>query len=197
MRRIMLAASVMAMMLVFSAVPALADDGDDHWEDRLEERFFDGFFFEDDFFFFDDNEDFDGGVFEDGIVQETEQDAESGDIDQTFDVSGTGDNSNQTVGTQGVANTGNAQNVIDVVDAGDFNGDFDGDDNGRFFLEDDGFFFEDDFFFFEDDDFFRDFDGDGNGDIEFEDVGSTIELSPTQTTTSDQQVNQAASAFGW
>jgi hypothetical protein len=27
-------------------------------------------------------------------------------------------------------------------------------------------------------------------------VGSTIEVSPTNTTSSDQQVNQAASAFG-
>ena len=86
MRRIMLAASLVAMMLVFSAVPALADDGDDHWDERLEERFFDGFFFDDDFFF-GDNEDFDGVVFEDGIVQETEQEAESGELTQSFDVS--------------------------------------------------------------------------------------------------------------
>ena len=180
MRRIMLAASLVAMMLVFSAVPALADDGDDHWDERLEERFFDGFLFDDDFFF-GDKEDFDGVVFEDGIVQETEQEAESCDVEQKFEVSGTGDNSNQTVGIQGVANTGNAQNVIDLVDTGDFDT----------FDWDNGFFFEDD------DLFFRDFDGDGNSDVEFEDVGSTIEVSPTQSTTSDQQVNQDASAFGW
>jgi hypothetical protein len=186
-RRIMLAASLVAMMLVFSVVPALADDGDDHWDERLEERFFDGFFFDDDFFF-GDKEDFDGVVFEDGIVQEIEQEAESGDVEQTFEVSGTGDNCNQTVGTQGVANAGNAQNVIDLVDTGDFDT----------FDWDNGFLFEDDDLFFEDDDlFFHDFDGDGNSDLEFEDVGSTIEVSPTQSTTSDQQVNQDASAFGW
>src|ERR687889_116200 len=93
--------------------------------------------------------------FEDGIFsQETEQEAESGDVDQSFDVSQTGDNSNQTVSTQGVANTGNTQNVIDVVDAGDF-GDFDGDrvfvdDNDGICEDDDDedcFFFVDHFFF--------------------------------------------------
>jgi hypothetical protein len=33
-------------------------------------------------------------------------------------------------------------------------------------------------------------------DFEFEEVGSTIEMNPTNTTTCDQQVNQAASASG-
>ncbi|HEX8258995.1 MAG TPA: hypothetical protein VF558_01745, partial [Rubrobacteraceae bacterium] len=37
------------------------------------------------------------------VTQDFEQEAESGDVDQSFDVSGTGDNSNQTVGIQGVA----------------------------------------------------------------------------------------------
>ena len=55
-----------------------------------------------------------------GIDQDVEQEAESGDVEQSFDVSGTGDNSNQTVGIQGTANTGNAQNAIGVIDAGDF-----------------------------------------------------------------------------
>ena len=33
-------------------------------------------------------------------------------------------------------------------------------------------------------------------DFEFDDVGSSIEVSPTNRTSSDQEVNQAASAFG-
>ena len=120
--------------------------------------FFDGnddeecFFFDDEeCFFFDDND----GFFDvgDGIEQEVEQEAESGDIDQSFDVSSTGDNSNQTVSTQGVANTGNAQNVIDVVQVG----------------------------------------GDAD-DFEFDEVGSSITVSPSSTTNSVQQVDQAASA---
>ena len=161
------------------------------------------------------------------ISQDIEQEAESGDIDQSFDVSQTGDNSNQTAGIQGVANTGNAQNVIDVVDAGDF-GDFDGD---RVFVDNDGiceddndedcFLFGDDVFFGDDgvfvlgddngecdengddedcivivDDFFGDFDGDFDGDFEIEDSGASITMSPTNTTNSSQQVNQAAAASG-
>jgi hypothetical protein len=220
----MLAVSLMAM-LALSAVPALADDGGDRWDDRWDDRqeelfffdgfFFDGFFFEDDFdgFFFDDDEDFDRFDFDGELDQDVEQDAESGDLDQSFDVSQTGDNSNQCVGVQGVANTGNAQNQIGVIDAGDFNGndfnngndfceDFDGNDfcedleefcddfdgNGicDFFFDDGRDRFDDGFFFGDDDD----------GGFEFDNVGSTIEVSPINTTSSNQQVNQAASASG-
>ena len=87
------------------------------------------------------------------VGMETEQDAESGDLDQSFEVSGSGDNSNQCVGIQGVGNTGNAQNVIDVIQYGS-----------------------------EADDF------------EFDEVGSSIDVSPVNTTACDQQVNQAAAA---
>ena len=196
MRRIMLAVSLMAM-LVFSAVPALADDGDDRWDDRWddrqEERFFDGFFFdgffiEDDFdgFFFDEDEDFDRFDFDGALDQDVEQDAESGDLDQSFDVSQTGDNSSQCAGVQGVANTGNAQNVTDVTLLGAQEGDdFNDFDRERFFFDDFGFFL----------DGFDRFDGDG-GDFEFEEVGSTIEVSPTNTTDCTNEVNQAATATG-
>jgi hypothetical protein len=110
-----------------------------------------------------------------GVFQSNEQEADSGDVDQSFDVSGGDDNSNQTVGLQGVANTGNAQNQIDFLD---FGNDFDDFDR----------------FFFDCDDFDR-FDGNGSH-FEFEDSGASIEVSPTNTTSSDQDVNQAASAFG-
>ena len=163
MRRILLIASLLAM-LVLAAVPALAqqNDREERREERFEERFEDeGFFFDEDGFFFNeddfDEDDFDEDDFENGsgVGQEVEQDAESGDVDQSFDVSGGGDNSNQCVGIQGVANTGNAQNLTGVVQYGS-----------------------------EADDF------------AFEDVGSSIEVSPENSTTCDQQVNQAASAFG-
>jgi hypothetical protein len=106
----------------------------------------------------------------DDIEQETEQEGESGEVNQSFEVTGGGDNSNQCAGIQGVANTGNAQNAIDVVQ-------FDEDDS---------------------------FDGDGrldrnrdrDADFEVEEVGSDITVSPSSTTTCDQQVNQAASATG-
>ena len=89
------------------------------------------------------------------IDQESEQDAESGEVDQSFEVSNTGDNSNQCANVQGVANTGNAQNQIDLVE----------------------------FFSLAD-------------DFEFDEFGSDVEVSPENSTTCDQQVNQAASASG-
>ena len=92
-----------------------------------------------------------GGALE--ISQESEQDAESGDLNQSFNVSQTGDNSNQCVGIQGVGNTGDAQNLFDLTQV---NAEAD--------------------------------------DVDAEEVGSTIDESPANTTTCDQQVNQAASA---
>jgi hypothetical protein len=167
------------------------------------------------------------------ITQDIEQEAESGDIDQDFDVSQTGDNSNQTVGIQGTANTGNAQNLTNVVDAGPFVGDFDNNDGNDGFVicdfdndgdndecedfnNNDGFLvcdsdgdgikdsrFDDCFvvfpgfndgFFDNGDQFFVN--GDDDGDIEIEDSGSSITMSPTNTTNSHQEVNQAATAVG-
>jgi hypothetical protein len=127
--------------------------------------------------------------------QDFDQDAESGDVDQSFEVTNTGDNSNQTAGIQGVANTGNTQNQIGVIDAGDFNGNDFFDDDFDEFCDD---FDDDDFcddFFFDNNRFFFDDDG-GFGGFEFDDVGSSIEVSPTNVTSSDQEVNQAATASG-
>ena len=157
-------------------------DCDDDFEEFCED--FDGDFFCDDFDRFDDG------------FGDFEQEAESGDVDQSFDVSNSGDNSNQSVAIQGVANTGNAQNQIGITqfdgnnfDEDDFCDEFDE------FCEDLDEFCED----FDGDgfcDFFDDFDGFGTGDFEFEDVGASIEVSPTLTFESDQQVNQSATAFG-
>ena len=49
------------------------------------------------------------------VTQEDEQEGESADIDQSFEVSQTGDNSSQCPNIQGTANTGNSQNVIDLL----------------------------------------------------------------------------------
>src|ERR687898_1901117 len=89
------------------------------------------------------------------LDQGTEQEGESGEVDQSFEVTGEGDNSNQCVGIQGVANTGNAQNVIDLIQ----------------------------------------YDSDAD-DFEFEEVDSSIDVSPTNTTECTSEVNQAASATG-
>src|ERR671917_776477 len=89
------------------------------------------------------------------IGQETEQEGESGDFDQSFEVTGSGDNSNQCVGIQGVGNTGNSQNVIDLIQYASTADDF-----------------------------------------EFEEVGSSIDVSPVNTTECTQAVEQAAAASG-
>ena len=89
------------------------------------------------------------------VTQEDEQEGESGEVDQGFEVSGSGDNSNQCANIQGVANTGNTQNVIPII---------------QYASETD--------------------------DFEFEEVGSDIAVSPTNSTTCTDQVNQAASASG-
>jgi hypothetical protein len=138
----------------------ICDGFDDGFFDDEEECFFfddeECFFFdEEECFFFDDEECFFDGDgdndfvdFADGIDQDVEQEAESGDVDQSFDISQTGNNSNQTVSTQGVANTGNAQNIIDVLQVG----------------------------------------GDAD-DFDFDDVGSSITVSPSFTTDSVQRVD--------
>ncbi len=89
------------------------------------------------------------------IGQEGEQETESGEVDQSFTVTSEGDNSNQCAGIQGVANTGNAQNQLDLIQYGS-----------------------------EADDF------------EFDEVGSSVDVSPSSTTECTQEVNQAASASG-
>jgi maltose-binding protein MalE len=89
------------------------------------------------------------------VTQEEEQEGESGELDQSFTVTSSGDNSNQCVGIQGVGNTGNSQNVTDVLQYGSTADEF-----------------------------------------EFEEVGSTITVSPTNSTECTDQVNQAASASG-
>jgi hypothetical protein len=55
----------------------------------------------------EDEEENDGG----SVRQKTEQEADSGDVDQSIDVSNTGDYVNQCVAVLQAANTGNAQNA--------------------------------------------------------------------------------------
>jgi hypothetical protein len=64
------------------------------------------------------------------IDQESEQETESGDVDQSFTVTSEGDNSNQCAGIQGVANTGNAQNQTSLIQYGSDADDFEFDEVG-------------------------------------------------------------------
>jgi spore coat protein C len=192
MRKMMLLAAMVAMAaLMLAAAPAMANDHDKKFFDHdkkffdHDKKFFDhddddrNFFDDDDVrFVFRDDDDFDFD-----FDSDFEQEADSGDVDQSFVVTNTGDNSNQCVGLQGVANTGNAQNQLGITQLGNGFGDFDRD---RFFHDHDRWW----------DHRFDRFDFD-DGDIEFEDVGSDITVSPTNLTTCDQQVNQAAAASSW
>ena len=203
MRKFMILASVVAIVVAALALPALAQDsspfrGDqdqqnfekrfDNWQDRAEERNYTdseafNFYLErfNHFYGFDgfandrwndDDEDQDHRWDNDrdrwnddrynnddeivpAVSQEFGQEAQSGDVSQSFNVSNTGDNSNQCAGVQGVANTGNAQNQIGVLQYGSTADDF-----------------------------------------SFEDSGSSINVSPVNATQCDQGVNQAATAYG-
>src|SRR5215210_2568984 len=83
------------------------------------------------------------------VSQEGEQDAESGELNQSSEVVQSGDNSVQCVGGQLVGNTGNAQNSTQVLQYGSV-----------------------------------------ADDIDFEDVGSSIDVSPSNSTECDGSVNQ-------
>ena len=87
------------------------------------------------------------------VTQEEEQEGESAELNQDFSATQEGSNSTQCVGIQGVGNTGNPQNITDILQYGSTADEF-----------------------------------------EFEEVGSTITVSPTNSTTCTDQVNQAASA---
>lgn len=52
------------------------------------------------------------------VSQEQNQDADSGDLNQSSNIVGGGDNSNQCVGLQQAGNTGNAQSQVGVLQYG-------------------------------------------------------------------------------
>ena len=175
MRKFMLMGTLVAVVIAALAFPALANerfyaddyprfyDGRDAQQERLADfwEWYYGHLYDDYYDHDDDRDDNDRDeVIGAGpaVEQSFEQQAESGDVNQSFDVSNTGDNSNQCAGIQGVANTGNAQNQISVVQNGSEAEDF-----------------------------------------SFEDSGASIEVSPSNSTSCEQEVNQAASAYhhGW
>ena len=62
------------------------------------------------------------------VGQEGDQEAESGELDQTFTVTGEGSNGNQCVGINGIGNTGNPQNQTDLVQYASLADDFEFDE---------------------------------------------------------------------
>jgi hypothetical protein len=214
MRRMILLAAVVALAaLMLAAAPAFAANKDndrklDRKDVRLDKQILnnnddgfvfvgDGFFDDDDFCdfhdCFDHNDHFcdfhdcfdrndffcgDGFFFNGSFCQANEQEVQSGAASQAILVEGGGANSNQCVGIQGVNNTGNAVSNTGIVQGTPFNNGF-FDDNG--FFDNDGFFHHNGFF--------------DNGEVEVQDSGN-FTISPTQTVSCNQQVNQSATAVG-
>ena len=205
MKKFMILASVVAIVVAALALPALAQRGgqfsndDEPQPERFADNFLENFYAQDNDRWEDDNDrwednndwwdhndwwkdhddrndnDFDNRNDDDHndnnrnnnnrndnnnnavpvITQEFDQEAQSGDVSQSFNVSNTGDNSNQCAGIQGVANTGNAQNQTSLIQ----------------------------------------YDSEAD-DFEFDEVGSTITVEPNNTYSCTTEVNQAASASG-
>ena len=106
------------------------------------------------------------------VGQASEQQVESGDATQNMSVTGGGDNSNQCFGDSSVANTGNAANNTGVLQTTPSNNDGNNWNGWNNWNGNNG----------------------NNGQVEVGNGDFTI--SPSSTTTCDQQVNQAASASG-
>jgi len=64
------------------------------------------------------------------VSQSFEQETESGDVDQSFEISGGGDNGSSCVNAQGDSNTGNLQDVSGFVSFDSDIDDFEQDDIG-------------------------------------------------------------------
>ena len=62
------------------------------------------------------------------VGQETDQEAESGEVNQSFESSSTGGNSNLCLAPSFVTNTGNAQNAIDIIEDSSTASDFEFDE---------------------------------------------------------------------
>jgi hypothetical protein len=169
MRRIKLitALASMAMMLVASAAPAMALDNNPNWWDWNNHN--NNGWWNNNPNWWDWNNHNNNGWWNNngngGLTQSNEQEVQSGDSSQTFTVTGGGDNSNACQGIQGVSNTGNAANNTGVLQTTPSNND--GNNWNRW-------------------------NNGNNGEVEVGNGDFTI--SPSSTTTCDQQVNQAATA---
>lgn len=117
----------------------------------------------------------------------------SGDLSQSFNVVGGGDNSNQCVGGQVVGNTGNAQNQLDLGEFGDQNNDLAEDLIDDTDLEDLNNREFDNFLDLLDD--VGDGSGSGSGDL-FVSQDASVDVSPVNSTDCTQSVDQTATANG-
>ena len=134
MKKLMMLAAMLALVVVVGTVPALAqsnpfDDGPFAQErfgnDRSEGNPFQGLF-GDDFFerFFNHDDEDDVAVDTPSVDLSSEQEAESGDFSAGFSVGNTGDYASQCVPALQFGNTGNFNNAPTFLQVGSESGDF-------------------------------------------------------------------------
>ena len=112
-----------------------------------------------------------------GVTQDSELEAESGEVDQTFEVTGSGNNSNQCAGVQGVGNTAGQSGGIHILQYDSEADDFEFDEVGGANLN------------------ILQVDSEADK-FDFDEVGGPLTVDGTNETACDQQDNQAASASG-
>jgi LPXTG-motif cell wall-anchored protein len=64
------------------------------------------------------------------VEQEDEQEGESGEVDQSFEISGSGSNANQCAPIQATGQSGNSQDVTDLIESNSDTDDFEFEENG-------------------------------------------------------------------
>ena len=111
------------------------------------------------------------------ITQNSSSGTESADVGQTFEVTGSGDNSDQCAGVQGVTNTAPQQGGIDVLQYDSRAEDFEFEDVGGSSLN------------------ILQADSEA-GNFEFDGGGEPLTVGGTNESSCDQQANQSGSASG-
>ena len=111
------------------------------------------------------------------ITQDSSSGTESADVGQTFEVTGSGENSNQCAGVQGVANTAPVEGGIDLLQYNAEAEDFEFDGVGGSDLN------------------ILQADSEA-GNFEFEGDGSPLTVGGANDTACDQKANQSGSAGG-
>jgi hypothetical protein len=111
------------------------------------------------------------------ITQNSSSGTESADVGQTFEVAGSGDNSNQCAGVQGVTNTAPLQGGIDVLQYDSQADDFEFEDVGGSDLN------------------ILQADSEA-GNFEFDGGGEPLTVGGTNESSCDQKANQSGSASG-
>jgi hypothetical protein len=111
------------------------------------------------------------------ITQDSSSGTESGDVGQTLEVTGSGDNSDQCAGVQGVTNTAPQQGGIDVLQYGSQAEDFEFEDVGGSDLN------------------ILQADSEA-GNFEFDGGGGPLTVGGANETACDQKANRSGSASG-